>query len=133
MTTQQNLAEKLFSLLEFNSDVHNIMDIILEIDDLNRWNIDIDSYLNYGFNTDEFIIDTDIVMDQYNNNIVPLNKGISMLEFYIDLWLIEGDYEFDLYPMMDEIIRFLVINGAKSSPKIYNKWLQKGTCIKNGC
>jgi len=125
MTTQQNLAEKLFSLLEFNSDVHNIMDIILEIDDLNRWNIDIDSYLNYGFNTDEFIIDTDIVMDQYNNNIVPLNKGISMLEFYIDLWLIEGDYEFDLYPMMDEIIRFLVINGAKSSPKIYNKWLQK--------
>lgn len=118
MTTQHNLAENLYDLLETQENPQDIMDIILEINDLNRWNFDMFAYEQYGFNASEFVIDLE------NPGQYHTNYGISLLDYVIELSLIEGDYDFDLYPLLDEIVRFLVINGAKSSPKIYNKWLQ---------
>ena len=119
MTTQQNLAENLYDLLETQENPQDIMDIIVEINDLNRWNFDMFAYEKYGFNASEFVIDLE------NPGQYHTIYGISLLDYVIELSLIEGDYDFDLYPLLDEIVKFLVINGAKSSPKIYNKWLQR--------
>jgi hypothetical protein len=56
---------------------------------------------------------------------IPIDYGESILDFVI--WLLIGrdnwNLDFFNYPMVDEIIRFLVINGAKSSPSLYLKWL----------
>ena len=41
MDTQTQLAETLYGLLETQEDPQEIMDILPQIDDLNRWNINI--------------------------------------------------------------------------------------------
>ena len=109
-------AVHLYELLEVQDNTQAIKDTILEIDDLNEWNINIHAYYRDG----ESIISSIINPEQSGN--------ISILEFVI--WLIIGgdnwDIEFEMYPMVDEIVEFLVLNGAKSNPRLYNSWLDVG-------
>ena len=131
MDIQKATAEKLYGLLEFQEDPQKIMDTILGTDDLNRWNINIKDFVRYDLDIDHFVIDVENPEQTYTagpgGRMVPIkiDYGQSILDFVI--WLLIGGYNWDLdffdYPMVDEIVRFLVINGAKSSPKIYNKWL----------
>ena len=131
MTTQEDLAGNLYELLETQEDPQGIMDTILQIDDLNRWNIKITDYLRYEMDIDHFVIDVENPEQTHTAGPggsfvpIPIDYGESILDFVI--WLLIGgdnwDLDFEMYPMADEIVRFLVINGAKSSPSLYLKWL----------
>jgi len=129
--TQEDLAGNLYELLEFQEDPQEIMDTIMEIDDLNRWNINITDYLRYEMDIDHFVIDVENPEQTHTAGPggsfvpIPIDYGESILDFVI--WLLIGgdnwELDFFTYPMADEIVRFLVINGAKSSPSLYLKWL----------
>ena len=131
MNTQIEFAENLYELLETQEDPQKIMDTILQIDDLNRWNIKITDYLRYDYDIDQFVIDVENPEQTHTAGPggsmvpIPIDYGESILDFVI--WLLIGGDNWDLdffdYPMADEIVRFLVINGAKSSPALYLKWL----------
>lgn len=130
---QKQMAINLYELLETQENPQEIMDIMPSIDDLNRWNFNMEGYLDsYNGDVSMHVIDVENPVQNYTINPMstrmvplPINYGISILDFMVESWDIEGDWDFELYPMMDEIIRMLVINGAKSSPKIYNKWLRR--------
>ena len=131
MDTQTQIADNLYGLLETQEDPQGIMDTILQIDDLNRWNINITDYLRYEMDIDNFVIDVENPEQTHTAGPggsfvpIPIDYGESILDFVI-LLLIGGDnwdLDFFDYPMADEIVRFLVINGAKSSPALYLKWL----------
>jgi len=129
--TQEDLAGNLYELLETQEDPQDIMDTILQIDDLNRWNINITDYLRYEMDIDNFVIDVENPEQTHTAGPggsfvpIPIDYGESILDYVI--WLLIGgdnwDLDFEMYPMADEIVRFLVINGAKSSPYLYLKWL----------
>ena len=131
MDTQTQIADNLYGLLETQEDPQGIMDTILQIDDLNRWNINITDYLRYEMDIDNFVIDVENPEQTHTAGPggsfvpIPIDYGESILDFVI--WLLIGGDNWDLdffdYPMADEIVRFLVINGAKSSPALYLKWL----------
>ena len=131
MDIQKATAEKLYGLLEFQEDPQEIMDTIMETDDLNRWNINITDYLRYEMDIDHFVIDVENPEQTHTAGPggrfvpIPIDYGESILDFVI--WLLIGgdnwELDFVTYPMADEIVRFLVINGAKSSPSLYLKWL----------
>ena len=131
MSSQTQLAENLYELLETQEDTQGIMNTILQIDDLNRWNINITDYVRHDLDIDHFVIDVENPEQTHTarpgNRMVPvpIDYGDSILDFVI--WLIIGgdnwDLDFEMYPMADEIVRFLVMNGAKSSPSLYSKWL----------
>lgn len=131
MDIQKATAEKLYGLLEFQEDPQEIMDTILGTYDLNRWNINIKDFVRYNMDIDHFVIDVENPDQTYTAGPggrmvpIPIDYGESILDFVI--WLLIGrdnwNLDFFNYPMVDEIIRFLVINGAKSSPSLYLKWL----------
>jgi hypothetical protein len=131
MDIQKAKAEKLYGLLEFQEDPQEIMDTILGTDDLNRWNINIKDFVRYDLDIDHFVIDVENPEQTHTAGPggsfvpIPIDYGESILDFVI--WLLIGgdnwELDFFTYPMADEIVRFLVINGAKSSPSLYLKWL----------
>jgi len=133
--SQKNKAQNLYELLEIQENLQEIIDTILEIDDLNRWNVKISDYGRFDLDISQLVIDVENPLQTYTvgptpGSMVPLpiDYGLSILEYII--WLIIGDSNrdywdlgFDMYPMTDRIIEFLVINGAKSNPSLYEKWL----------
>jgi hypothetical protein len=123
MTTQGKMAINLYRLLEEYDNPRRIMNLIPLIDDLNRWNINIRDYENYDIDIGAFVIDVNNPIRTYTvgNRPLPINYGDSMLTFFI--WLIKWELGNDMYPMADEIVKMLILNGAKSSPYIYNSWL----------
>ena len=129
MDTQTQLAETLYGLLETQEDPQEIMDILPQIDDLNRWNINITDYLRYDLDIDSFVVDVENPEQTHTTGPggsmvpIPINYGESILEFVIGLIIRNWDLDFEMYPMADEIVKLLVINGAKSSPSLYLKWL----------
>jgi hypothetical protein len=130
MTTQQDLVENLYGLLEEYAEGHGvvlsqrIINLIPLIDDLNRWNIIIRDYEKYDLDIGIFIVDVNNPIRTYTtgNRPLPIDYGDSMLTFFI--WSIKNYLDSDMHPMADEIVKMLILNGAKSSPYLYNSWLE---------
>ena len=124
MTTQQQMAVNLYGLLEEYDTPRRIINLIPLIDDLNRWNIIIRDYVNYDLDIGMFIVDVNNPIRTYTtgNRPLPIDYGDSMLTFFI--FQIKWELDSDMYPMADEIVKMLILNGAKSSPYLYNSWLE---------
>jgi hypothetical protein len=123
MISQKQLAENLYILLEEYDNPRRIFRLIELIDDLNRWNISIRDYENYDLDISSFVIDVNdpIITYDQGKEEPTIIYGDSMLTFFI--WMIKWELDSGMYPMADEIVKTLILNGAKSSPYLYNSWL----------
>ena len=117
---QRAMAVELYRLLETHVDLQGILQIISQIDDLNRWNFDTINYFQQSMGDssgmNEYVIDVEQIEEGQD-------KGETILDFII--WLITEteDYEFKYYPYIDKIVSNLISAGAISNSDVFQFWL----------
>ena len=117
---QRAMAVELYRLLETQKDLQGILQIISQIDDLNRWNFDTINYFQQSMGDssgmNEYVIDVEQIEEDQD-------KGETILDFVI--WLIKEteDYEFKYYPYIDKIVSNLISAGAISNSDVFQFWL----------
>tara|TARA_Y100000389_G_C17134015_1_gene351650 strand:+ start:130 stop:531 length:402 start_codon:yes stop_codon:yes gene_type:complete len=116
---QRAMAVELYRLLETQEDLQGILQIISQIDDLNRWNFDTINYFQQSMGDssgmNEYVIDVEQIEEDQD-------KGETILDFII--WLITEteDYEFEYYPNIDKIVSNLISAGAISNYDVFQFW-----------
>ena len=117
---QRAMAVELYRLLETQKDLQGILQIISQIDDLNRWNFDTINYFQQSLGDssgmNEYVIDVEQIEEGQD-------KGETILDFII--WLITEteDYEFEYYPYIDKIVSNLISAGAISNYDVFQFWV----------
>jgi len=126
MASQLELAEQLYELVEERMEYDDdIKSYISEIKDLNRWNINLEDYIySGGEDISAFVID---VKNPTQGSIVEssLEYGETILDFIIWNLMVRDGVAADggFSEKTSELIEVLILNGAKSSKDVYNKWL----------
>ena len=128
MASQLELAEQLYELVEERMEYDDdIKSYISEIKDLNRWNINLEDYIySGGEDISAFVID---VKNPTQGSIVEssLEYGETILDFIIWNLMVRDGVAADggFSEKTSELIEVLILNGAKSSKDVYNKWLSE--------
>ena len=128
MASQLELAEQLYELVEERMEYDDdIKYYISEMKDLNRWNIDLKGYIySGGEDISAFVID---VKNPTQGSIVEssLEYGETILDFIIWNLMVRDGVAADggFSEKTSELIEVLILNGAKSSKDVYNKWLSE--------
>jgi len=128
MASQLELAEQLYELVEERMEYDDdIKYYISEMKDLNRWNINLEDYIySGGEDISAFVID---VKNPTQGSIVEssLEYGETILDFIIWNLMVRDGVAADggFSEKTSELIEVLILNGAKSSKDVYNKWLSE--------